>query len=271
MKLLTVALLLLAPLARASQAILQSDPVQPSQLPDQLVDSTIHTEAITTIDILSSSPNHSTFLHLLQRTKLIPTLNLIQGSSIFAPTDEAWSTWGEAQSPALQSLLSKDLESEVADNILFGLRQHLLYHVLNYTLHDGSLRDNGSVESYVTTETTLLFPNRPIMPPSPRKPPTGSPWLPQGGDGDLGGAGQQVRIRYTDGQPSGVGCDALGGGGSDMWNGWPVKKKGEANPPNDGGILSAGKKDGVVRRASNGVVIGIQRVLEPPPSLGEYR
>lgn len=260
----TIALLLLARLAQAGQVILQPEPIQH-------LDDTIHTQATTIIDILSSSPNHSTFLRLLQRTKLIPTLNLIQGSSIFAPTDEAWSTWGEAQGLELRSFLSNDLQADVADNVLFGLRQHLLYHVLNYTLHDAASYANDSTKSYVTTETTLLFPNRPIMPPSPHKPPTGSPWLPQGGDGDLGGTGQQVRLRYMGGDPAGVGCDARGEGGSEVWNGWPVKRKsGAAPPPTDGEILSSGK-DGIVRHASNGVVIGIQRVLEPPPSLGEYR
>jgi uncharacterized surface protein with fasciclin (FAS1) repeats len=262
----TIALLLLARLARAGQVILQPEPIH-------YLDDAIHTQATTTIDILSSSSNHSTFLRLLQRTRLIPTLNLIQGSSIFAPTDEAWSTWGEAQGFEVQNLLSTGLESELADNVLFGLKQHLLYHILNYTLHDDASNKyaNDSTKSYVTTETTLLFPNRPIMRPAPDKPPTGSPWLPQGGDGDLGGMGQQVRLRYTGGDPAGVGCDARGEGGSDVWNGWPLKRKNGAAPsPADGGALLGGK-DGIVRHASNGVVIGIQRVLEPPPSLGAYR
>jgi hypothetical protein len=56
-----------------------------------------------------------------------------------------------------------------------------------------------------------------------------------------------------------------------VWNGWPLKRKNGAAPsPADGGALLGGK-DGIVRHASNGVVIGIQRVLEPPPSLGAYR
>jgi solute carrier family 25 carnitine/acylcarnitine transporter 20/29 len=259
----TTALLLLARLVQAGQLVLEPEPIQP-------VDDSIHTQATTTIDILSSSPNHSTFLRLLQRTKLVPTLNLIQGSSIFAPTDEAWSSWGDAQGLSIQSLLSDDLQSDVTDNVLFELRQQLMYHILNYTLHDISSYDNASTTSYVTTETTLLFPNRPMMPPapSPHKPPTGWPWLPQGGDGDLGGKGQQLRLNYEEGEPKRVGCDAQGDGGSDVWNGWPVKKKGEAKVPSDEEALSS-VKDGIVRHASNGVVIGIQRVLEPPPSLGE--
>lgn len=262
MRPIAIPLLLLARLAQAGQLVLEPESIQQT-------DNTIHIQATTTIDILSSSPNHSTFLRLLQRTKLIPTLNLIQASSIFAPTDEAWSSWGEAQGFALHSFLSDDPQLDVADNVLFGLRQHLLYHVLNYTLHDASSYANDSTQSYVTTETTLLFPNRPIMPPSPHKPPTGSPWLPQGGDGDLGGKGQQIRLRYVDAEPNKIGCDALGNGGSEVWNGWPIKKKGGSKVPPVGDDTLFGNKDDVVRHASNGIVIGIQRVLELPPSLGE--
>jgi hypothetical protein len=222
--------------------------------------------ATTTIDILSSSGNHSTFLHLLQRTKLVPTLNLVQGSTVFAPTDEAWRVWGEAQAVGVRAFLKGDESvGAVTDNVLFGLRQHLLYHVLNYTLHDTSSKT--AAESYVTTETTLLFPNRPIMPPSPHKPPTGSPWMPQGGDGDLGGVGQQLRIHYEDGLPMRVGCDAIGEGGAEVWDEWPVKKGGRKF--RDGEPESFRKTDGGVRYASNGVVIALQRVMDPPPSIGE--
>lgn len=254
MRLAILSILFLVPASRAGQRVF-------SNAHDHA-----HAEATTTIDILSSSANHSIFLHLLQRTKLVPTLNMIQGSSVFAPTDDAWRDWGEAQAEGVRALVMQDgeeAEAGVTDNILFGLRQHLLYHILNYTLPDGS---NGS---RVTTETTLLFPNRPIMPPSPHKPPTGSPWLPQGGDGDLGGTGQQLRVRYIEGLPSGVGCDADGDGGAEVWDGWPVKRPGRRPKDGKDGAAVVGKTDGIVRYASNGVVIGLQRVMEPPRSIGE--
>lgn len=270
MKLIFIAWVLLIPIAQASQTPLLAD-LKPVR--HQHVEPTIHTQAITTIDILSSSPNHSTFLHLLQRTKLIPTLNLVQGSSIFAPTDEAWSTWGEAQDASIQLLLSRDTSLDVADNVLFGLRQHLLYHVLNYTLHGDSAVGEVSAVPHITTETTLLYPGRSIMPPSPHRPPTGPPWMPQGGDGDLGGSGQQLRICYASGQPTAVGCDIDGEGGSAVWDEWPNKKKNMMNAEFAGGKEKNGsaKPDGVVRHASNGVVIGIKQVLQPPPSIGKFR
>ncbi|KAJ9099752.1 hypothetical protein QFC21_003750 [Naganishia friedmannii] len=272
MKLKSIAWALLIPISQASQTplLLADDSTKDLEpVRQQHVEPAIHTEAITTIDILSSSPNHSTFLHLLQRTKLIPTLNLVQGSSIFAPTDEAWSAWGEAQDASIQLVLSRDTSLDVADNVLFGLRQHILYHVLNYTLHGESAADQAATVPHITTETTLLYPGRSIMAPSPDRPPTGPPWMPQGGDGDLGGDGQQLRICYADGQPIAVGCNADGEGGTVLWDGWPSKKKNltieEVVQGNDKN--RSAKPDEVVRHASNGVVIGIQQVLQPPPTI----
>lgn len=269
MRLHFLTILLLGPAVRAGQHVfLPETYTTPPPLIDDVLDGGMHAQATTTIDILSSSSNHSTFLHLLQRTKLIPTLNLIQGSSIFAPTDEAWRVWGEAQEESVRAFVMNEPEAEVADNILFGLRQHLLYHIMNYTLLD-TIAAIESNRSYVTTETTLLFPNRPIMPPSPHKPPTGSPWLPQGGDGDLGGTGQQLRIRFREGVLSGAGCGVNGSGGADVWDGWPVKKRGRSGKVDEMAALSSKKSSGVVQYASNGIVIGLQQVLEPPLSIGE--
>ncbi|KAJ9118158.1 hypothetical protein QFC22_004062 [Naganishia vaughanmartiniae] len=197
------------------------------------------------------------------------TKDLKPGSSIFAPTDEAWSTWGQGQDSSIQFLLSRDDSLDVGDNVLFGLRQHLLYHVLNYTLRGDSATHEAPIVPHITTETTLLYPGRPIMPPSPHLPPTGPPWMPQGGDGDLGGSGQQLRVCYADGQPYAVGCDVEGQGGSAVWGGWPDKKKDVTNEELVQGNGKNGpvKPDGVVRHASNGVVVGIQQVLQPPPTI----
>ncbi|KAJ9111135.1 hypothetical protein QFC19_001334 [Naganishia cerealis] len=269
MKLKSLAWSLLIPLVQASQTPLQSDESShPQPALHQHVDPAIDILATTTIDVLSSSPNHSIFLHLLQRTKLIPTLNLIQGSSIFAPTDEAWSAWGEAQDASTQLLLSRDTSLDVADNVLFGLRQHLLYHILNYTLHGDPTASETSTIPSVATETTLLYPGRPIMPPSPHRPPNGPPWIPQGGDGDLGGSGQKLRICYVGGQPNTVGCNVNGEGGSPVWNGWPSKRRNLTSAESGRQEKKSTKKpDEVVRHASNGVVIGIQQVLEMPPTI----
>ena len=54
-----------------------------------------------------------------------------------------------------------------------------------------------------------------------------------------------------------------------MWDGWPVKKRGRSGKVDEMAALSSKKSSGVVQYASNGIVIGLQQVLEPPLSIGE--
>jgi solute carrier family 25 (mitochondrial carnitine/acylcarnitine transporter), member 20/29 len=245
-------------------------------------DSTLFDFATTTIDILSSSPNHTIFIHLLQRTKLIPTLNLIPESTIFAPVDEAWRKWSEEEDGKdLKMLLNmhgqeEELEILVADNILFHLRQHLLYHVLNYTL---SIPIEFQPSPFITTESTLLYPSRKILRPSPAPPPN-SPWLPQGGTGSLGGQGQKVRVEFEKDGVIAVGGRANGEEGVGVWDEW-LKKEDDEDGVEDGDeedfnlkIKTKTKKEkekklGGARMASNGVVVGLQEVLRMPRDISE--
>jgi uncharacterized surface protein with fasciclin (FAS1) repeats len=113
--------------------------------------------ATTVIDILSSSPDHTVLIRLLQRCKLVPTLNMMRGVTLFAPTDEAWQRWARGDGAdedddrdqkqvkmLINNLFHDELsydnntidddDSELADNVLTKTHQLLLYHILNYTL-----------------------------------------------------------------------------------------------------------------------------------------
>jgi uncharacterized surface protein with fasciclin (FAS1) repeats len=235
-----------------------------------------HEFATTTVDILSSSPNHTIFVHLLQRTKLIPTLNLIPESTIFAPIDEAWRKWSEEENGEDLRLLLTTMEDTTGeelllpDNILFHLRQHMLYHILNYTLAapDSAMQSD---QRALTTETTLLYPSRSIMPPS-RGPPPHSPWLPQGGTGSLGGRGQKLRVAFNRSALESIGGKANGSEGVRIWNGWSGVDLQDAGDPADEAQKKKKKKtlEGA-RTASNGVVVGVGSVLSMPKDIGESR
>lgn len=217
----------------------------------------------TLVDLLSSDPSYSTLIHLLQRTKLIPTLNKLNGSTLFAPTNDAFKRANEIQGSFWQGSFDDDSDlwddknpnkKKKPDNILFELRQNLLYHLLNFTLplspsddNDTSLSPKSlfpSTDQQPTTLETLLFPSpytvhkTPIPAPAP-------PWLPERG-GLLGFEGQRLRGIHR-GERDGedwVGVDWKGEGG--------VK------------ILE-------VKESANGIVVKVEDVLEKPGSVGESR
>ena len=248
------------------------------------------------VSTLSASNQHTIFLHLLQRAKCIPMLSRIQSSTVFAPTDEAWKKWFDEHTPeegeelyqgwlgaeGLEAWLLPREEVEgtnALDNQHWALRQHLLYHMLNYTLPVSAFISNSDQdeEAEISTQTTLLFPmaEEPALPPVPEP---GSPWLPGGGQGMLGGHGQRVRIARGGkslkeaGERGKVGVDFDGSGGVDIWDGsgWKGDSLG-----NVGEVKKRGKKGEKdreaqgIRWARNGAVVGVDGVLEPPPSIGE--
>ncbi|KAF8213201.1 carnitine/acyl carnitine carrier [Mycena galopus ATCC 62051] len=204
-------LLLFAPLVCANQAPLS----QP-----------LTTYSRTLVDFLSDDPDYTSLIVLLQRARLIPTLNRLNGSTFFAPTNEAIETH------ALWNSVVTDDSFILTDNIHEQLRQQLFYHLLNYSLPEVPEAPNPLVLQ------TLHFPRSPLEPPS-REPPPSPPWMPIPG-GSLGGAPQRLRIAARD-QGAWVGVDASGKHGVEI-----VK----------------GKID-----AGNGVLLGINGVLDPPPDL----
>ncbi|KAI0695129.1 hypothetical protein BC835DRAFT_1415014 [Cytidiella melzeri] len=183
----------------------------------------------TLLDKLSNDPEYTSLLRLLQRARLVPTLNKLNGSTIFAPTNAAIGRH-VATNAVWQAALTSDIE-QVRDNIQEKLRQELFYHLLNYTLPDED--PNEGVETLLT----LHYPRTPVEPPS-REPPPSPPWMPIPG-GTLGGQPQRLRRALHD-EEMRVGVDAFG----------------------EGGVKAAERV-----AASNGVVVKIDEVLSVPSDL----
>lgn len=171
------------------------------------------------VDVLSQDPQLSLYIRLLQRARLIPTLNKIHDATLFAPTNEAVRNRSLADPVLAAALLeeSADLEEQDGrDNLQYRLRERLFYHMLNYTSSNLSFPDVQ--DSRIAYESTLLFPTtheehgRPGHVPYP---------APQ--DTLLGGEGQKLSVlREMQKEGSGsaggvitrVGVDGGGGGGA---------------------------------------------------------
>ncbi|KAL5495124.1 hypothetical protein ACEPAI_586 [Sanghuangporus weigelae] len=198
----------------------------PSQIP---LNASPSTQSSTLIDALSADPDYTSLLKLLQRALLVPTLNKLNGSTLFAPTNDAIDkhpSWSRVL------LAREDGIGSARDNVQEELRQELLYHLLNYTIN-GPLDDVS-----LQVHKTLHFPRKPIEPPS-RQPPPSPPWMPVPG-GTLGGEPQRLRVSSKNGDVF-VGTDTFGEGGSKV-------VKGEVD-------------------AGNGMLFGIDAVLPVPPDL----
>ncbi|KAF9010368.1 hypothetical protein BDZ89DRAFT_1143548 [Hymenopellis radicata] len=82
----------------------------------------------TLVDELGDDPDYESLLRLIQRARLVPTLNRLDGATLFAPTNDAiehHSFWNAA--------LNDDSDS-LTDNIQEKLRQQLFYHLLNFSI-----------------------------------------------------------------------------------------------------------------------------------------
>lgn len=184
----------------------------------------------TLVEALSADPDYTLLLHLLQRARLIPTLNKLNGSTFFAPTNDAVKRHSSSNSLWMDAL--HDHTMPYADNINEQLRQDLFYHLLNYSIVLPAEQD-------VLTLKTLHFPHIPPEPPT-REPPPHPPWMPIPG-GTLGGEPQRLRLGARDGELR-VGVDAFGEGGAKL-------VKGQVD-------------------AGNGILLGIDDVLPVPTNLG---
>ncbi|KAF7310781.1 Carnitine/acyl carnitine carrier [Mycena chlorophos] len=209
---LQAVLALLAALPALAQQAPFSSPVDP------------HPLSKTLMDALNADPDYTSLLQLLQRARLIPTLNRLNGSTFFAPTNAA------IENHAFWSAATELLV--VPDNIQEQLRQQLFYHLINYEVSEMPEAPNPLVLK------TLHYPRSPLEPPS-RDPPPSPPWMPVPG-GSLGSEPQRLRVAARD-QDAFVGVDAFGKTGVSITK----------------GIIDAG----------NGLLLGIDQVLEPPPNL----
>ncbi|EIN14096.1 FAS1 domain-containing protein [Punctularia strigosozonata HHB-11173 SS5] len=184
----------------------------------------------TLVDALDQDPDYQLLLRLIQRARLIPTINKLNGSTLWAPTNEAIKKHASF-SPLWQAALVEDQDS--LDNVNEQLRQELFYHLLNYSLPSLPTTEDPRVEK------TLHYPRQPTEHPSPEPPPS-PPWLPIPG-GTLGGEPQRLRVASRDSK-GWVGVDAFGNGGAQIVKGDPVS-------------------------VDNGILVGIGDVLQVPPDL----
>lgn len=86
--------------------------------------------SITLVNALSADPDYNSLLRLLQRAPLIPTLNKLNDSTLFAPTNDAIKHRSSTNPFWHDALHAEPLN----DNIQYKLRQELLYHLLNSSI-----------------------------------------------------------------------------------------------------------------------------------------
>ena len=199
--------------------------------------STPSTSSTTLTDALSADPDYTHLIRLLQRSRLIPTLARLNRTTLFAPTNDAIERHAAYNSLWGAGLYEDEGYLEPRDNMQEKLRQELLYHMLNGTLPPFPKPEELSVQVH----ETLHYPRKPVDPPTSDPPPS-PPWIPEPG-GTLGGLPQRLRLASRD-KGVWVGVDAFGKGGAKA-----IK----------------GRVD-----VANGVLVGIDGVLEPPPSLGAF-
>jgi uncharacterized surface protein with fasciclin (FAS1) repeats len=154
------------------------------------------TQSQTVVDVLNNDEDYSSLLSLLQKAKLIPTLNKLNDSTLFAPTNDAikrHDLWRSAL----------EYPNSLKDNLQEELRQQLFYHLLNY-----SVTEDPNLTTLRVLET-LHFPK--FLDPPTNKPP---PWMPIP-ESTLGNQSQKLRLTSRDGV-SWVGVDAFGKGGIEV-------------------------------------------------------
>ncbi|KAG6911551.1 hypothetical protein DXG01_011853 [Tephrocybe rancida] len=165
------------------------------------------TLSTTLIDVLNADPNYTSLLRLIQRARLVPTLNKLNGSTFFAPTNDAIKD--HLQENTLWHSAFHDDDFVLNDNVQEQLRQQLFYHLLNGTVSPLPTKEQPQ------TYKTLHYPRVPLEPPS-REPPPSPPWMPVPG-GTLGGEPQRLRVSGND-KNAWVGVDAFGKGGIKVVN-----------------------------------------------------
>ena len=254
------------------------------------------------IDLLSQSPEHTILVRLLQRTRLIPTLNRLQefddgsGLTLLAPTNDAFlrkrdeqvmqrqqTVGSDTASPTLWEYLLDEKQTDAqplssaaspciwhnsvcvaAGNVNAVARQHLLYHVINYTLpftlsqdtgpHSPSqpLPEPGSPQMHIT----LHFPSRRML-----TEPTHPGRVPVPDDEDHGGLlghhGQRVRVALVEDKDKSKPA---------LFRSFKSKRKSlcfGTDERGQGGAKSLGED----WRSKSGVIHHIDSVLDLPPSL----
>ncbi|KAK0542810.1 hypothetical protein OC846_006448 [Tilletia horrida] len=218
-------------------------------------------QALTPVDLLARSANHTIFVRLLQRSRIIPTINNLilfgdgRGITILAPTNDAflssrdsdrWLRFAQSPDDSSQHALSNSNEL---------LRQQLLYHILNFTL-PYSNASAATLPLRPVLRQTLHFPSRHLFDPAKPDDPKSRPWpIPHppappfmpGFDPDalLGTQGQVLRISSINLTSS---ASALVFGSDHQGR---------------GGVVALAED----RTSDIGVIVSINGVLDLPPKL----
>ncbi|KAF8338034.1 uncharacterized protein EI90DRAFT_2991353 [Cantharellus anzutake] len=193
-------------------------------------------KSINLTDRLSEDPDFTLLLRLLQRARLIPTLNRLEDATLFAPTNDAIERYINTSHIYARALF--DTEPNVngpRDNVQHELRQHLFYHLLNFSIP--ILPKDFPTQKPLIFET-LHYPDLPVQHPSPEPPPS-PPWLPEPG-GLLDRAPQRLRAVFRDSKPW-IAVDSMRRGGVEV-----------AKEPIN---------------ASNGIIIPLRNVIPLPGNL----
>lgn len=172
----------------------------------------LNSRRVNLVDKLSSDSNFTSLLRLLQRTRLIATLNRLEDATLFAPTNEAIEKYRKSTSSTARLWgisYSDDADTlEPPDNVRYQLRQHLLYHLLNYSL---PIMPPHFPDQHPLALDTLHYPDVAHSPPT-GPPAPAPPWLPVPG-GSLNNAPQRLRVASRD-SVAWVGVDSAGRGGA---------------------------------------------------------
>lgn len=270
-----------ASLSATSSALVPSARMKPRLLLPLLL-CTVVSASTTLIDLLSLSPAHSLLVRAIQRARLVPLINGLNGTgTMLAPTDEAIRREVEKEQQlqaedgvwtwALSTGDGHQLEDELQhDNLQLALRDTILYHLFNYTLwKPPPPPSNFSLSSSApTTELPLDLPQLhetlyipslssfnksfPTPPSLPGSPPSDPPSKPERGriEGMLKGEGQRVRLVRKEGKESKEGTTWAG----TDWEG-------------EGGARLAKEK----RWSSRGELLwSLDGVLQKPKDLGSF-
>lgn len=170
--LLTLTIALTGIMASGSLAAKDNAPahaeIQPSAPPWPITSYPDRVGTINILDLLSNSSDHRILVRLLQRSRLVPTINRLQhrGTNLtfLAPIDSAWPVAlqdafeddddnEKRQVAALASLLHT-AESKYVYNDLANL---LLYHIVNRSLLDNIYDHPSSLPRQL--ESTLYIPH----------------------------------------------------------------------------------------------------------------
>ncbi|EUC63999.1 carnitine/acyl carnitine carrier protein, putative [Rhizoctonia solani AG-3 Rhs1AP] len=181
----------LANVLLAGSVIAEQKPLESAHGDDSVEE---HVFRKTIIDVLSADKDYTLLLQAVQRARLVPTLNRLNGSTLFAPTNAAIERYAESHPDSAWASL---LES-TPTNPHNELRQHVFYHLLNYTATPTTSKDLPAAPA-TYTHKTLHFPQAPedrSGPPS-HEPPNLPPWMPLPG-GLLAGEPQRVRVTWRD-------------------------------------------------------------------------